>query len=656
MMNRMPDEEKSSGAWRRRIALLVSAVAALAGLIAVRGPDWISPALVDLAGMWRLSGPSLWHASMLTALSAEAAFHAAGPRGWQNAHVFIAWAALLCWLLALRPRAWRGLAPLVPALIAVLLSSPAAGLTGFGLALLVLSGWQLAAARANSMAVRTMLPVAAWIVAWLSPGALLAVAATVVSAAGAWPLRVRLLLGTLCLAAVNLTPRGFSVWNEAWLFLRWSPEAAPAWPALLALLVSLLMLAITAAASRRDGEWGRVIAPALLFLGAVAGQVAFLWAAALWMIPCWPCAREYLQHSGLRIRWWMQAFALAAVGLAVVVAAIQGLPRWYNLAMKAAVVQPTLTRAALPADGPVYINRAGLPVARFSGSLPPLGNSPEAPNLGREPSLWRALDRQVRYRAVWLLGEKSDYAPLARHLGESPDWRLAAVDATGALFIRQPRLMEFATEPAQELARGMTGPANRSRFLAATALSCLTAQALPEANELSASACTRSDLSSEVAAARALVLIATGQTRDALAETERAVALDPSSAEAWKARTEAFLHAGLADEAYGAARRAMRLAPGEAGTLWLAARSANAARAFQSEASILEELIALIDARGGDSSFYQLYLGQSYARQGLARPALRALRRAAEAPGLSAEQRRELEQEIADLEARPEAQ
>jgi uncharacterized membrane-anchored protein len=89
--------------------------------------------------------------------------------------------------------------------------------------------------------------------------------------------------------------------------------------------------------------------------------------------------------------------------------------------------------------------------------------------------------------------------------------------------------------------------------------------------------------------------------------------------------------------------------------LWLAARCANAARAFQSEAAILEQLIALSESRGADAAFYQLYLGQSYARQGLTRPALRALEKAAEAPGLSDEQRRELEQEIADIRANPAA-
>jgi tetratricopeptide (TPR) repeat protein len=269
--------------------------------------------------------------------------------------------------------------------------------------------------------------------------------------------------------------------------------------------------------------------------------------------------------------------------------------------------------------------------------------------------LWRSQDRRVRYRAVWLLGDKSDYAPLARHLGESADWRLAAADATGVLFVRGPREQEFATEPAKDKARAMTGAANRSGFLAGTALTCLAAQAVQEAGELSNMAARRADRSSQVAATRARVLISLGQLREALAESERAVDLEPLSADAWQVRAEALLHAGLNDEAYAAGRRAMELAPGDTGALWLAARCANAARAFQSESAILEQLVSLSDARGADAGFYQLYLGQSYARQGLSRPALRALEKAAAAPGLSTEQRNELEREIADIRANPAA-
>jgi hypothetical protein len=649
----MPDTENKRSTWRLALALGVSALATLAALIALRGPDWIGPSTAEMAGVWRLLELAPWTPEAPAAALAEGPYALAGPRGWQNAHVIVAWLAVMCWLAALPGRAWRGLAPLAPALVAILLSSPAAGLAGFGLAVLVLSAWHWVSARGKAAVSMSTLPVAAWLAAWLSPGALPAAGAAVLGLTTAWSGRARWAIAALSLAAVNLTPRGLSVWSEAWTFIRWSPQPPLDLPALAALLVTLVIFGLTVTASRKDGVWSRVAAPGFLFVCTAAGQSAYWWAGALWMVPCWPVVREHIQRFGFRIRWWMQAAALAVVAAVVTAAAVAGLPRWYNLAMTEAMVRPTLTREALPAEGPVYINPAGLAPARFSGPLPPRGAEPEARNLGREHSLWRAQDRRVRYRAVWLLGEKSDYAPLARHLGESPDWRLAAADASGVLFLREPRQAEFATEPAKDMARGMVGAANRSGFLAATALACLTAQAAPEADELSAIAVRRADRSSRVAASRALVLVSLGRPREALGESARAVTLEPQSAEAWQVRAEALLHAGLGDEAYAAGQRAAELAPGDTGTLWLAARCANAARAFQSESAILEQLIALTVARGADAAFYQLYLGQSYARQGLTRPALRALEKAAAAPGLSAEQRQELEQEIADLRSAP---
>jgi len=195
----------------------------------------------------------------------------------------------------------------------------------------------------------------------------------------------------------------------------------------------------------------------------------------------------------------------------------------------------------------------------------------------------------------------------------------------------------------------MVGAANRTRFLADSALACLTAQALPEAGELSRSAAHKSDLSSSSASARALVLGSLGQVKEALVESQRAVALTPRSSEAWQTRAETLLRAGMNDEAYAASQQAAELAPGNAAALWLAARAAHAAHAFQAEAETLERLAALTEGRGGDAGFYFFYLGQSYAKQGLARPALRALEKAAQAAGLTDEQRRELQQEIAEI-------
>jgi len=631
--------------WKRAVAVLIASVSVLIALVALRGPDQIAAATAATTGEWLVSGPSLWSAQAFFGAIAAPVHATAGLRGWQNLHVAVAWLTVVFWLLPLRSSSWRGMAPLIPALLASVLSTADCGFTGFGLAAAVLSAWRwITFDRAGSA---TSFPAVAWLAVWLSPGALPLIAAFVAEGSARWT-RSKMLVAALgAIAAVNLTPRGLTVWSDAWIYLRWTPSPAPDAAAVAAVLLNVVALALAFRWSLSKKSIGAAAAPAGLLLCASQGQAAYLWVAALMMVPLWAPAREQLRALGVNVRWWAATVLIVFAASLAIWSGSERVNDWYNLAMVRETAQPTLTRDAVPEDGPVYINPQGLALARFAGPLPPRSPAGETLRLAREPKLWRAQDREVRYRAVWLLGEKADYAPLARHLGESPDWRLAAVDSTGLLFLRAPRAREFATEPAQQLARGLVGAANRSRFLADAALACLAAQALPEADELSRAAARRSDRSSHVAASRALVLVSLGQIEEALEQSGRAVSLAPDSSAAWQTRAETLLHAGRVDDAYAAGQRAAELAPGDEGALWLAARAANAARAFQSEAEILERLVALTEGRGGDAGFYELYLGQSYAKQGLARPALRALQKAAAAPGLTDEQRSELQEEIA---------
>lgn len=640
----MQDGSEHRKGWKRGVAVLIASASALLALAALRGPDQIAGATADTTGEWLLSGPSIWDAQALFGAIAAPTYAIAGLRGWQNLHVAVAWLAIALWLLPLRSSSWRGMAPLIPALLAAVLSTADCGFTGFGLAVVVLSAWRWITFDRKISAAG--FPAVAWLAAWLSPGALPLIAAFVAEGSARWT-RSKLMLAALgAVAAVNLTPRGLFVWNDAWIYLRWIPSPAPDLAAVAAVLLSVVALALAFRWSLVKKCIGAALAPAVLLLCASQGQAAYLWAAALMMIPLWAPAREQLCALGVNVRWWATTALIVFAASLAIWSGSQRLNDWYDLAMAGETAQPALTRDAIPKGGPVYINPRGLALARFAGALPPRSADGETLRLAREPTLWRAQDRKARYRAAWLLGEKADYAPLARHLGESPDWRLAAVDATGLLFVRAPREGEFATEPAQQLSRGLLGAANRSRFLAESALACLVAQAVPEADELSLAAVRRSDSSSSTAAARALVLISLGQIEQALEQSGRAISLTPRSAAAWQARAETLLHAGRVDDAYAAAQRAAELAPGDEGVLWLAARTANAARAFQSEAEILERLVALTEGRGGDAGFYELYLGQSYAKQGLARPALRFLQKASEAPGLTDKQRVELQEEI----------
>ncbi len=638
--------------WKRLLGFCVSSLVLLAALVALRGPDWIGPATAEAVGAWRLSDFALWHP--LAPFGALGGFPftlwGLGMRGWQNAHVIVAWATVLCWLWPLAPGSWRGLTPLIPALLAVALSDPQSGLSAFGLAVFILSAWRSLNLRDPDRAWFT-LPLAAWLAAWFSPGILPVAAALGLEFFSRWSRPRAAAAVALTAVAVNFTPRGLSVWNDAGFFLQWSPQPALDVTAVIALAASLLMLVLALRACLRTGPRGSVAAAAMLFLAASRGQTGYLWTAALAMIPVWGLAEEKARAAGFNIRWWARLALLIAAGLLIIPAGTAALPRWYDLAMAASMVRPTLTRDALPKNGPIYINPDGRPLARFGGSLSHRVVDGNSARLPREPSLWREHDRKVRHQAVWLLGDQASYAPLARHLGESPDWRLAAVDGTGLLFLRAPREPEFATEPALQFAREQGAAANRANFMAFAALSCLAANALPEADECARLAVRQSRDSTRAANARARAMISTGDVQGALDESARATRLDPRSSGAWQVRTEALLHAGRADEACAAGRRAMDLAPGDPGALWLAARAANAARAPGVESEILEQLISLTKGRGGDAGFYLVYLGQAYAKLGLARPAVRALREAGGAPGLSDKQRQQIAEQIATIEA-----
>jgi len=77
--------------WRRLAAIVVASLLVLGALIALRGPDSISTAAAEVTGSWLVSGPSIWHPLTASGAPTAAVFAAAGPRGWQNAHVLVAW-------------------------------------------------------------------------------------------------------------------------------------------------------------------------------------------------------------------------------------------------------------------------------------------------------------------------------------------------------------------------------------------------------------------------------------------------------------------------------------------------------------------------------------------------------------------------------------
>jgi len=231
---------------------------------------------------------------------------------------------VLTWFWPLPLRTWRGLGPLVPALLAVVLSGPASGWSGFGLAVLLMSAWRTVTFHWSPRLVALTLPVAMWLSVWLSPGGLLLAAAFTIDAWSRLPRRWALGAIALSVTATQFTPRGFGVWPEANIFLFWSPQSELSAAAVLALLAALAILAFAAADAWRHNAKGAVLAPTLLLIVAAFGQTALLWPFALWLIPAWPAAVDQWRHTGFAFRWWMQAAAILAAAALVVPPAAGG--------------------------------------------------------------------------------------------------------------------------------------------------------------------------------------------------------------------------------------------------------------------------------------------------------------------------------------------
>jgi Tfp pilus assembly protein PilF len=110
---------------------------------------------------------------------------------------------------------------------------------------------------------------------------------------------------------------------------------------------------------------------------------------------------------------------------------------------------------------------------------------------------------------------------------------------------------------------------------------------------------------------------------------------------------------GATEQAWNFATRLKSLAaPDDMNVLFLHARIASAAHAYGAEQDSLERLVAVAEKLGLPATDYRVYLGQCYARQGLPRPALDQLDRAARDPDLTDKQRTDLATAIATVRQR----
>jgi tetratricopeptide (TPR) repeat protein len=257
------------------------------------------------------------------------------------------------------------------------------------------------------------------------------------------------------------------------------------------------------------------------------------------------------------------------------------------------------------------------------------------------PSLWRKLDRMQRFDSVLLAGPSAEVATLLDHLADSPDFRLVHVDNWGALFVRG---LPAAYQPpgVRGVAKIISKDEDRGIYLAQMALMLDAAGQVSSAREYLSAALAAAPNEAAVHICAAAQALNRKHYPDALKHAERALDLKPKDATALEIEARALSDAGARDAAWQVATELKSLAPEDMNILFLHARLASAAHAYSAEQDSLERLIDLAGRHGLSPTDYRVYLGQCFAHQGLARPALKQLELALKDPSISRKQREDI--------------
>lgn len=289
----------------------------------------------------------------------------------------------------------------------------------------------------------------------------------------------------------------------------------------------------------------------------------------------------------------------------------------------------------------IFVNpRARALFAREPLALAP-ATSQDAAALA-SPPLWRKLDREQRFDAVLLAGPAAEVAPLLGHLANSPDFQLVHLDNWGALFLRGAPAAYRAPDP-EKFKKQIPSDTDRGIYLAQMALMLEAAGQPAAAKEFTADALADAPNAAPVHVCAAALALGRGNYPDSIKHAEDALKLQPGDTAALEIEARALADAKMNDSAWQVATKLKSLAPDDMNALFLHARLAGAAHAYSAEQDSLERLIELAQKNSLSPTDYRVYLGQCFARQGLARPALQQLELALKDPALSKQQRADLE-------------
>ena len=299
-------------------------------------------------------------------------------------------------------------------------------------------------------------------------------------------------------------------------------------------------------------------------------------------------------------------------------------------------------------EGKTFANPSALThmmlVAPDGGSRVSLADSGR---LSRNSTQWREEFRRKRWNAVLLSGAIGEYRPLLEHLMDSPDWHLASVTNQGFLFLYGAAL------PARSLDSTFHFGTNRH-----TAVYLAQISTYYDAIRRTADARACIERALRIAPDSILVLshaatfaAAHKRWQDAISYAKRVLSRDNLSSHAKLIQALALLETGEPARAQELVNQVLLQTPDDPYTLFLSARIGRALNDFATEAESLEKVVAIAQKSGTSTANYRIYLGQAYAKQSLADPALQNYRAALNSGQLNAEQVEEVQDAIRSIEA-----
>lgn len=255
----------------------------------------------------------------------------------------------------------------------------------------------------------------------------------------------------------------------------------------------------------------------------------------------------------------------------------------------------------------------------------------------QNPTLFRQLDHQRHFDAVLLCGDPSAYRPLLQHLLETRDWVLAYLDHTSLIFQRPPATA-WDKQSVAAMKEKFTGSA-RAIFLTEIAGKLLAVGKSTPSKTCLDEALSLDKTLSETWTQLALYDGQINHWADALAHVDKALALNHNNAFALATKAQILFGARRFSEALTFSNQALEQHPDDPATLFFHAKIAHEAHAFYQEIDALKKLIAMAEKDQQPVSGYYIYLGQAYAADSQAQPAVEQFEKAAAAGDLTPEQR-----------------